>query len=82
MHVVYTRMAIKDLRAIPAQHADLIRSKIEQYAADPLTLANVVSKLQGRAGLRLRVGNYRVIIEEDGAVLCVLRIGHRSNVYD
>lgn len=82
MQIAYTRTAIKDLSRIPADRAQLIRAKISQYVAAPASLANMVSRLQGRPGYRLRVGDYRVIFDQDGRVLTVLRVGHRGNVYE
>ena len=38
--------------------------------------------LQGRTGIRLRVGDWRVIMDEDGNVLAVLDIGPRGGIYD
>ena len=66
---------------MPKPQADLVRSKIDQLATDPASLANNVKRLQGRPGFRLRVGDYRVIFAEDGTVLDVLAIGHRREVY-
>lgn len=82
MEIAYTRTAVKDLSRIPADRAQLIRAKISQYAAAPASLANMVSRLQGRPGYRLRVGDYRVIFDQDGRVLTILHIGHRGSVYE
>jgi len=40
--------------------------------------------LQGRAGLRVRVGDYRIIyaVEDDVLLVVVVRLGHRRDVYD
>ena len=51
------------------------------YAADPQSQANNVTALVGREGIRLRVGDWRVIMH-DGEVLDVLKIGPRGGVYD
>lgn len=56
-------------------------AKIDQYAADPASQANNVKTLQGREGIRLRVGDWRVIMC-DGEVLAVLEIGPRGSVYE
>ena len=77
----YTKAAIKALRRMPVPTANLIKSKIEAYAADPASMANNVKALQGRTGLRLRVGNWRVIMDDQGNVLAVLEIGPRGSVY-
>src|SRR3546814_11535537 len=80
--IAYTRAALKALRRMPANTARTVRDKIELYAADPASLANNVRKLQGRAGYRLRVGDWRVIFDEDGAVLAILEIRPRGWAYD
>jgi len=80
--IVFTKAAAKDLRTIPQSYAKIILAKIEQYAADPASLANMVSKLQGRSGFRLRVGDYRVIFNEDGVVITILKVGSRGSVYE
>jgi mRNA interferase RelE/StbE len=80
--IVYTRVARRILEKMPANTARLIRSKIEQYAADPASLANNVLKLQGREGFRLRVGDWRVIFDEDGRILHILKVAPRSGAYD
>lgn len=67
---------------MPANTARVIVAKVEQYAADPASLGNNVKALKGRAGVRLRVGAWRVIMDDDGAVLAVLKIGPRSSVYE
>ncbi|MGB3805184.1 MAG: type II toxin-antitoxin system RelE/ParE family toxin [Sphingopyxis granuli] len=66
---------------MPANTARLIRSKIEQYASDPASLANNVKALKGRDAVRLRVGDWRVIME-DGVVVAVLEIGSRGSIYE
>ena len=79
--ISYSKTALKTLRRIPANEAKRIRGKIEAYAADPASQANNVTALQGRDGIRLRVGDWRVILD-DGEVLAVLKIGPRGGVYD
>ena len=79
--VTYTRAALKTLRKMPADVAQRITGKIEQYAADPASQANNVTGLKGREGIRLRVGDWRVIMNDDGVVLAVLDIGPRGSIY-
>jgi mRNA interferase RelE/StbE len=80
--IIYTRVARRTLQRMPANTAPLIRSKIEQYAADPDPLANNVLKLQGREGFRLRVGDWRVVFDEDGRILQILKVAPRGGAYD
>ncbi|KRA84587.1 hypothetical protein ASD76_03360 [Altererythrobacter sp. Root672] len=80
--ISYSRSAIRVLRRMPSNVAVLIRSKIEQYAENPVSQANNVRALKGRRGVRLRVGDWRVIMDDDGNVLAVLEIGPRGSVYE
>lgn len=81
MHIAYTKSALKTLRRMAANTRRLIVRKIEQYAADPSSLASQVTKLQGRDGYRLRVGDWRVIFTAEGDVLAILEIGTRGDIY-
>lgn len=80
--ISYTRAALRVLMRMPANTAALIRQKIEAYARDPASQANNVRALKGREGIRLRVGDWRVIMDDRGTVLAVLEIGPRGGIYD
>lgn len=80
--ISYSTVAIRALRRIPRNVADLIRSKIEACAEDPASQANNVKVLKGREGIRLRVGDWRVIMDDQSNVLAILDIGPRGSVYD
>lgn len=80
--ISYTRGALKALRRMPADMAQRIIAKIEQYAEEPDSLSNNVKALKGREGIRLRVGDWRVIMNDEGVVLAVLEIGPRGSVYE
>jgi mRNA interferase RelE/StbE len=79
--VSYSRDALKTLRRMPRDTAVRIMAKVDQYAVDPASLANNVKALQGREGIRLRVGDWRVIMRDE-QVLAVLHIGPRGSIYD
>ncbi len=79
--VVIMPAARKVLRRLPANVTTRIVEKIEAYAADPMSQSNNVTALTGRSGIRLRVGDWRVIME-DGVVLTVMNLGPRGGVYD
>ena len=78
--ISYTRQALKALRRMPADTAQRIIAKIEQYAEKHGSQANNVTALKGREGIRLRVGDWRIIMNDDGVVLAVLEIGPRGRV--
>ncbi len=67
---------------MPPNTARIIRDKITQYAADPASLANNVRRLRAREGFRLRVGDWRVIFDDDGHVVAIQAIRPRADAYD
>ena len=82
MRIAYSKAALRVLQRMPANDANRIRGKIEAYAADPASQENNVTKLQGRDGYRMRVGDWRVIFDRDGTVMAILAIGPRGGIYE
>ena len=80
--VAYRKEALRALRGMPANEARRVMQKIDQLAAFPEQLAPQVKRLQGRPGFRLRVGDWRVIFDDNGDVLDILAIGPRGSVYE
>lgn len=80
--VRYTADALKTLRRIPRNTADLIRQKVQEVAEGPAAARNVKA-LKGRSGYRLRVGDWRVVYDLDNGalVLIVIEIGPRGGIY-
>ena len=78
--VTYRPRAAKALRRMPRNTAERIMGKIDAYAADPGAQANNVRALKGSDAIRLRVGDWRVIME-DGVVIDVIEIAARGSVY-
>ncbi len=60
-----------------------IVAKIRQVAADPYSPNRNVTKLQGRDGYRLRVGDWRIIYELDAGrlLMLVVEMGARGGIY-
>jgi mRNA interferase RelE/StbE len=79
--VVILPAAAKWLRRHRSQAARIL-AKIETYAENPAAQVNNVKALQGSTALRLRVGEFRVIFEEDAEEIIVTKIGPRGGVYD
>lgn len=80
--VEYTKHALRFLKRIPRPEAERIRIKVRQYAENPASLANNVRALAGYENtIRLRVGNWRVLMHET-TVVTVVKIGPRGGVYD
>ena len=79
--IAYSKSALQVLRRMPANEAKRIVGKIEQYATDPRSQANNVEALVGSPYIRLRVGDWRVIMDDQGAVLEVLKVSARGDIY-
>jgi mRNA interferase RelE/StbE len=79
--VLYTRTAQKALMRLPRHIALRIREKIRSFAEDPASQANNVKALRGVEGvIRLRVGDWRVIMRDD-VVVEILEIKARGSAY-
>jgi mRNA interferase RelE/StbE len=81
--IIFAKQAVKSLQKMPHKTAVLIWERLTQIAGDPFATHPNVTKLQGRPGYRLRVGDWRVIyeIKNDELVILVLKIATRGEVY-
>ena len=79
--VLFSVLALRQLMKLGQQIIQRIIAAIERIRIRPDAY---VKKLVGDEGYRLRVGNYRVILDLDGEKLAipVLRIWHRGNVHE
>ena len=78
--IVYSRSTVRVLARMPRKHADRIRNKIQAYARNPASQANNIARLQARDNLlRLRVGDWRVVMH-DADALEILHIARRGSV--
>jgi len=82
--VTYTADAIRELNGMDRVIAKRIRAKILALAQNPKAPNNNVKKLTGIEGYRLRVGDWRVIymLKQQILTIIVIRVGHRSEVYE
>lgn len=81
--VEYSREASRTLARMDRATSKRIRSKVDQLADDPASLANNVSPLKGGSGeKRLRVGDWRVIYTESLVVVAVHRVAPRGAAYE
>lgn len=79
--IAFSKQAAKTLRDAPKREAERIIAKIEQYASDPASLVNMVTAMVGSPYIRLKVSDWRVIMDDQGTVLEVVKIGKRREVY-
>jgi len=74
--------AVKALRRIDARDRTRLQGVIALLGEDPRPPGS--RALQGRPGLRVRVGDYRILYTVDDGVLVVVvvTVGHRRDVYE
>ena len=79
--IVLRKSVRKDLEPIPKRDVQRILADIAGLANDPRPPQS--RKLSGSEKYRLRCGVYRVLYEIQDAVLivCVVKVGHRREVY-
>jgi mRNA interferase RelE/StbE len=73
---------VRALRKLDPQIRRRVQGAIALLAQDPRPPG--ARALQGRPGLRVRVGDYRIIytIEDDVLLVVVVRLGHRRDIYN
>ncbi|MGH8862480.1 MAG: type II toxin-antitoxin system RelE family toxin [Jatrophihabitantaceae bacterium] len=74
--------AVRALRKLDPRIRRRVQGAIALLAQDPRPPG--ARGLQGRPGLRVRVGDYRIIytVDDDVLLVVVVRSGHRRDVYD
>jgi mRNA interferase RelE/StbE len=73
--IVFTATAAKDFDALPERARDAITRALTAYAVHGL---GDVKRLVGRDGFRLRVGDYRVLFDEDQTTILAIAVGRRA----
>lgn len=76
--VVYSKIAEKSLSRMQPKRRAAIRDKVDAYARGE---AVDIKKLRGNAYYRIRVGQDRVIIDDEGVVVMVIDAGPRGDIY-
>lgn len=84
--VVYTSLAVKQLKKMDRKIAALIISFIEDKLIDCENPRAYGKALQGNLSniWRYRIGDYRVLakIQDQVLVITVVEVGHRKNIYE
>ena len=74
--------AARALRKLDPQIRHRVQGAIALLAQDPCPPG--ARALQGRSGLRVRVGDYRIIytVADDVLLVVVVTLAHRRDIYD
>lgn len=74
--IVYSKKAEKFLKKQDRPTQQRIMEAISKLPA-----SGDIRKLQGAAGYRLRVGNFRVLFDVNGLIIDIIDIGNRGQIY-
>lgn len=79
--IIFSDRAFKELKKLEKNVQGRIISVLERIRVRP---SAYVTKLVGEPGYKLRVGDYRVIMDIDNKrlIILVLKVGLRKNIYD
>lgn len=78
--IVFTNKALKQISKLDKKTQSRIIAGIEKVRVRPFSF---VKRLVGHPFFRLRVGDYRIILDivKDKVIVWVLEVKHRKNVY-
>ena len=80
--IVFKRSVYKDLKSTPKADVTRILKRIDALAIEPR--GSGCEKLSGQERYRVRQGVYRIVyeIEDNRLIVTVVKIGHRSQIYN
>lgn len=79
--IQFSKAALEQLEKLETPLQERINKTLDRIRIRPYSF---VKKLVGDSAYRLRVGDYRVLMEIQNQTLTILviKIGHRKNIYD
>ena len=80
--LIYSPSALKQLNKLGYDIKKRIIVTLERLRIRPESCD--IKKLVGMSGYRLRVGDYRVILDinQEKLLILIIKIGHRRNIYN
>jgi len=77
--IVFTPAGTRQWARLSPDVRRRIDARLQKFAASGV---GDVKRLKGRDGVRLRVGDWRVIFYEEDDAIVVVAVGHRREIYD
>ncbi len=80
--IIWDEKAYDSLKNFETIVSRRILKKVEELTENPFS--KDIKKLKGSDEFRVRVGDYRIIININTStkIIQILRVGHRKNIYD
>jgi mRNA interferase RelE/StbE len=79
MEIVFTAAATRQWLNLSNDVRQRLNAKLLIFAQ---TGQGDVKRLKGRAGSRLRVGDWRIVFYTEDNTIVVVAVGHRREIYD
>jgi len=78
--ILFSDKSLKQLKKMERHVLERINAAMERVRIKP---EKYVTKLVGDPGYKLRIGDYRIImdIDSENLQILILKIGHRKNIY-
>ena len=79
--IKFGKKSLEEWNKLPKDIKERIWNKLQSCKENPFHFLEHLEEIPGH---KLRVGDYRVIIDVDKAenIIWVLKVGHRKNVYE
>ena len=79
--LIFEKRALHYLKKLERDLKTRIWNKLQECKEDPF---RYLESLQEIRGFKLRIGDYRVIVDVDQEIkiLNILKMGHRKNIYE
>lgn len=82
MQAVWTRSAWKELQGLPKAKQTAVLGAVSRFTADPFGPHSNARPLAGeKNAVRLRIGDYRVILHRGSDTIEVRAVAHRREIY-
>lgn len=82
MQIAWTRSAWKELQDLSKAKQAAVIEAVSRFAADPFGQhPNAKPLVGGKNAVRLRIGDYRVILHRGSETIEVRAVAHRREVY-
>ena len=79
--LIFDKKALEQLNKLDSDVKNRIWNKLQACKENPFHFLEPLVEING---FKLRIGDYRVIVEVDNSlkIIWVLKVGHRKNVYE
>ena len=79
--LIFEKKALHDLNKLEKEIKERIWNKLQLCKEEPFRFLEHLTEIDG---FKLRVGDYRAIIDVDNSskTIKVLKVGHRKNIYE